>query len=409
MLEATIESKRMDISTQDLPEVVLERALDGEAELRRKLQKDGYLHLRHWDWPPAELAASFGEVIKVMDVVVDESATSLVKSQEELGAHTDHSRARYILWECRGQCAAGGTSVLVDAGAVLESLSDADRKALRHVYLTEHQVFRNDASRVPLLRTIRGEDRLYYSFWLVEDEVPEESREALERFQNALEAAPRIEIELEPGEILLIDNHRILHGRTAIEAAPSKRHLVRYWISDEVPKVRPSRERRGPLCPERISPAEVKRFVERGVEPAVAALDLSMVKMKMQDADEGKGWTPEQCDEVELEYKRYLTLNLRYPDHAIVPTKEMDQMWHYHILDTRAYHADCDEVFGEYFHHFPYFGMRSDDDEADLDSAFEETCALYRAEFGEELMRAAGAQDCWHDCQGRCWNACKSD
>ena len=397
-------------------EVALDEALLDEADLRRQLRREGYIYLPGWQGDGEPFARSLGKIIKTTDVVVDRAKKSLVTSPRSLEVHTDHSRARYILWKCLAQSDVGGVSVLVDAYEVLSQLSPFEREALREVFLTEHKVFRGDSSRVPLLRTIDGTDRIYYSFWLLEDQVPQTCRGALHRFKQLLGEATTMRLRLAPGDLLVIDNHRMLHGRSAIEPQ-SERHLVRYWIDDSSPveeaapqpTSQPTRKRRGPKCPPRITESEITRFIEGGVDADVAALDLSMVKMKIQDPDEGKGWTPEQCDEVELEYKRYLTLNLRFPDHAVVPTKEMDQMWHYHILDTRAYHADCEKVFGEYFHHFPYFGMRSDDDERALESAFEETCALYRQEFGEDLLRAAEAQKCWHDCKGRCWHACKSD
>ncbi len=85
----------------------------------------------------------------------------------------------------------------------------------------------------------------------------------------------------------------------------------------------------------------------------------------------------------------------------------MDKMWHYHILDTRAYCRDCDNVFGGYFHHFPYFGMRSEEDASNLVNAFEQTKAHYADAFGEQMDRNE-AQKCWHSCQSRCHNACKS-
>ncbi|MBA2664111.1 MAG: TauD/TfdA family dioxygenase [Bradymonadaceae bacterium] len=391
--------------------IIVQKALKDEAELRRLLARDGFIYLPGWNGAAQEMAASFGSVLNVTDVEAKAESNALVTSRAALDVHTDHSRARYILWHCLEQSEAGGVSILVDTRHILEAMSDEDRSALHSVYLTEHQVFRDDTSRVPLLREIKGQERIYYSFWLLEDELLEASRSALMRFRSALDAAPRRELRLQPGDVLVIDNHRVLHGRTAI-SGQGRRHLVRYWIGEEravvAQSVKPSKERRGPKCPPPIQPCEVQQFIEQGVDPAVAAIDLSMVKMKMQDPEEGKGWSQIQCDEVELEYKRYLTLNLRHADKPIVPTAEMDTMWHYHILDTRAYHADSQRVFGEYFHHFPYFGMRSDDDEADLSAAFKETCTLYRQEFGEDLLRAADAQSCWHDCQGRCWHACQS-
>ena len=40
---------------------------------------------------------------------------------------------------------------------------------------------------------------------------------------------------------------------------------------------------------------------------------LEMVKMKMQETDEGEGWTIAQCESAEIEYKRFLHLNFLFP------------------------------------------------------------------------------------------------
>jgi hypothetical protein len=112
-------------------------------------------------------------------------------------------------------------------------------------------------------------------------------------------------------------------------------------------------------------------------------LDLSNVRAKLSDPDEGKGPSDSQLDLAEQEYRRFLALNLAYPDADIVPCKLVDEIWHQHILDTHAYHHDCDAIFGSYLHHFPYFGMRGEDDAQALNDAYADTLARYRQAFGE--------------------------
>ncbi len=146
---------------------------------------------------------------------------------------------------------------------------------------------------------------------------------------------------------------------------------------------------------------------QRKITPIIAALDFSMIKMKLQEPEEGEDWTPEQCESAEVEYKRYLQLCKTYGP-GIVPNKIMDTFWHYHILDTRAYHTDCDLIFGGYLHHYPYFGMRGEQDATDLEQGFILTKQRYLETFGEEMSRKDQAMKCWHDCQNRCWNACQS-
>lgn len=113
------------------------------------------------------------------------------------------------------------------------------------------------------------------------------------------------------------------------------------------------------------------------------ALDLSNVRMKLADPDEGPGYGPELLDVMEAEYRRFLALHLTDPDADIVPCKIVDEMWHRHILDTAAYRADCDAIFGRFLDHFPYFGMRGEEDAQALEDAYADTLTRYRNAFGE--------------------------
>jgi hypothetical protein len=112
-------------------------------------------------------------------------------------------------------------------------------------------------------------------------------------------------------------------------------------------------------------------------------LDLSNVRMKLADPEEGRGLSEDELDLRESEYRRFLALHMAFPDAEIVPCKIVDEIWHQHILDTHAYHRDCAAIFGSYLHHFPYFGMRGDADAQALHDAYAETIALYREAFGE--------------------------
>jgi hypothetical protein len=112
-------------------------------------------------------------------------------------------------------------------------------------------------------------------------------------------------------------------------------------------------------------------------------LDLSNVRKKLSDPEEGNGLSDRQLDLAEREYRRFLALHVAYPDADIVPCKLVDEIWHQHILDTRAYHEDCDAIFGSYLHHFPYFGMRGEDDARALTGAYIDTLDRYRQAFGE--------------------------
>jgi hypothetical protein len=119
---------------------------------------------------------------------------------------------------------------------------------------------------------------------------------------------------------------------------------------------------------------------------SVESLDLGPIKYKLMDPQEGEGWSLEEVTSAEREYKRFLILNRENEGTTIVPSKKIDKFWHYHILDTAKYADDCDAIFGKFLHHFPYFGLRGEDDAANLRAAFEATKATYKARFGEEML-----------------------
>jgi len=124
---------------------------------------------------------------------------------------------------------------------------------------------------------------------------------------------------------------------------------------------------------------------------AIEALDLEPIKFKamLSIDDDGYGWSAEQAQRAATNYKRYLTLRTKHPTATLVPDREADHFWHMHILDTRKYAADCDNIFGGFMHHFPYFGLRGEDDARNLGDAFATTQRLLAEEFGEVATRAA--------------------
>lgn len=130
-------------------------------------------------------------------------------------------------------------------------------------------------------------------------------------------------------------------------------------------------------------------------------LDLSMPLMKCMDTDEGYGWSPDHARLMERDYKRFLYLTVTRHE-AIVPTKEIDKLWHAHVLDTRKYFADCEHLFGEYLHHFPYFGLRGEEDARNLSSAFAVTKDIWSNVFGDASSLSKATQGGIALCTGEC-------
>jgi hypothetical protein len=90
---------------------------------------------------------------------------------------------------------------------------------------------------------------------------------------------------------------------------------------------------------------------------AIAALDLDRIKTKLCHMESGEGWSRARADAAAVEYRRFLFLMKAYPTEETVPSVEVDTFWHYHILDTVKYAADCHAAFGYFLHHDPAVGL----------------------------------------------------
>lgn len=118
-------------------------------------------------------------------------------------------------------------------------------------------------------------------------------------------------------------------------------------------------------------------------------LDLEPIKVKLMHEESGEGWSLEHADAVEKEYRRFLHLMKKYPQEPAAPLMDVDTFWHYHILDTMKYAVDCEAVFGHFLHHFPYIGLRGEEDEEAHHAMGERMKELYEETFGEDYIRAS--------------------
>lgn len=86
-------------------------------------------------------------------------------------------------------------------------------------------------------------------------------------------------------------------------------------------------------------------------------MDLGLVKKKLMATKYhgGQEWGNDLANEAIGLYKKYLVLCGLYPKARLVPTKDIDIVWHTHILDTNRYHEDCHKIFGYFLHHNPNY------------------------------------------------------
>ena len=121
---------------------------------------------------------------------------------------------------------------------------------------------------------------------------------------------------------------------------------------------------------------------------AIDALDFTRLKAKMAQRY-GDTLTTEAIDRAEADYRRFLKLCAKYPDAPIVPTEEVDEFWHLHILDTQRYGEDCEQIFGAMLHHDPYIGMVPGEDQVRHRALADASQVLTAQEFGGSGTEAA--------------------
>ena len=106
-------------------------------------------------------------------------------------------------------------------------------------------------------------------------------------------------------------------------------------------------------------------------------------------------------------YQKWLALMSRYPSTRVSPARDIDEMWHLHMLHPVAYHRDCLVNFGDIIDHDGGFGATPDEAPILLE-IFQETSALWEKEYGEPYTDTGSrAVKCTRNCVSRCKRACK--
>jgi alpha-ketoglutarate-dependent taurine dioxygenase len=239
-------------TTDDLPaeKSIPENAVRLADSIRRGVEQRGWFHLRErislreYD----TLSSGLGDLELRTDVKVDaekrksvrrndqaERVRPTVYSSAALDLHTDRPTADVLGWYCVKQDVTEGALCLLDLWPVLASLTEEDLELLQSVPIRYHvpnALGVEEALTEPLLVRTASRYKVYFAPWHLGPNLSGPRRQAVARFQEAVNRSTRnaaLQVRLEPGESLFIDNRRLLHGRGAI-APESQRHLVRYYI-----------------------------------------------------------------------------------------------------------------------------------------------------------------------------------
>jgi hypothetical protein len=143
------------------------------------------------------------------------------------------------------------------------------------------------------------------------------------------------------------------------------------------------------MQPEFTVPESFQCFLQKA-----RSLDLGSLAYQLMYARSGPFWTRSQAAAAIARYLGFLYLISEYPSFQLVPTPEIDQVWHHHLLDTEKYAADCQQLFGQFVHHFPYLGTGDEADRRAWYQAYALTLVLFRKHFGSDFTLSPIPADC---------------
>ena len=194
--------------------------------IRAGLQGDGLAVASVGKEAVCEVLSGIGEIVGQTQVRQIKGATTYLRGHEAVPLHTDHPEALIVAWWCESQAARDGASVLADGHAVL-SLMGGQAQALQEV---EQHVPPQLPRQVLQTAPLWSGTRLYYAPWYPILQATDAGRRALETFRALLAmGAGHKRIRLQPGELLIVDNARWLHGRDKLEKR-NGRLLRRFWL-----------------------------------------------------------------------------------------------------------------------------------------------------------------------------------
>ncbi|MEE8293196.1 MAG: TauD/TfdA family dioxygenase, partial [Kiloniellales bacterium] len=251
-----------DGSVTDVPEMSFPRLLDEERavlELLDATARCGFVMVR--DIPVEEGALeAFAERVgpirttnwgRITDVRNMENPYDLTMTSRSLSPHADNPYRLpgpgYIFLECFRMSEVGGESTIVDGFCAAHRLRAADPEAFqvltqvapgfRHA---EDEAILEHAGPLIELGYDGGVRRIRYSNRT--EQVPPLEPALLARYYAARRAfadlifAPEmtLTIKLKPGDGMILDNFRLLHGRTAFDPATGDRHLRHCYMDRDV-------------------------------------------------------------------------------------------------------------------------------------------------------------------------------
>jgi Taurine catabolism dioxygenase TauD, TfdA family len=190
-----------------------------------------YLHGYHTEKDFAAICDYLGGTISTLDVKQDKSRSELVFGTQPIDFHTDSPAADLIAWLCVNQdeCATLGAMEFVDTFPISEHFSPKVLSILSNIKLQRRIKNTSQIETSYIVKLEEGKINIFYAPWLLPKNLGSEEENAIECLKQFINSSKRTSIRMNPGDVVIIDNRRVLHGRAAI-SEQTTRHLMRAWI-----------------------------------------------------------------------------------------------------------------------------------------------------------------------------------
>src|SRR5574338_414371 len=90
----------------------------------------------------------------------------------------------------------------------------------------------------------------------------------------------------------------------------------------------------------------------QAVNPVIPLPNVDLFNVMGIVAEEHPDWSSQRLHEAEFLYRRFLAMSKMFPEEELTPVKDVDVVWHAHILSTAHYAQFCAEYLGHFLHHF---------------------------------------------------------
>ena len=186
--------------------------------IRQDLDHLGYFIAHGWTLDQLTLTMRGLGKIKQIDRICPQQDSSLfIRSKKPIPFHNEDPDVKWLAWYCEHPASDGGRTVLIDGDELKNVISPTTNVALRSLVCSHR-----NPTREPILSAL-GE--WYLIPWKMPNALGQRALVAVEDLRATISRQPRTNFELKRGDILIVKNRRMLHGRDGF--SDSSRKLIR--------------------------------------------------------------------------------------------------------------------------------------------------------------------------------------